>query len=164
MRDDPITSTAAAYGGANTGAYEPPMMGLQMPDPNALGVDRRAKDYAGQTYAALTREMWQTYVSQFMPFENKLIEYATDPTVVSEAMSDASGMVSRSFDAQRGATERRMRGLGLQLDTDEQAAMERSSGLAQSLADVSAQNTARDVTRARQRSIIGNPSPTVPQI
>lgn len=165
--DRPITSIAAAYGGANTGAYSPPTTpqprtaGLQMAD---LGGQPGAKDFASQTYAALTRDMWNTYVTQFMPFENRLIEYAADPTVVSDAMSEASGMVSQSFNAQRGATERRIHGLGLTLDAEEQAAVDRSSNLAQSLADVSAQNTARDVTRARQQSVIGNPAPSVPQM
>lgn len=117
---------------------------------------------AGQAYAALTREMWANYITNFVPYENKLIEYATSPAVVSQAMSDASGFVNAQFDAQQGATERRMRGLGLQLDPDERRAATQSMALSRSLADVTAQNTARDRTMERQRSVIGNPAPGLP--
>ncbi len=59
------------------------------------------------------------------------------------------------------ATQERLRGLGLTLSADEQHAMDRSTGLSRSLADVGAQNTARDQTLARQQSILGNPAPTI---
>lgn len=113
----------------------------------------------GDAYAALTRDQWNTYVQNFIPIENKLIQYATDPTVVSSAMANAGAGVSAAFDSQQASTDRRLRGLGVSLDADEQRAANRSFGLAKSLADVGAQNTARDVTEQRQASILGNPSP-----
>lgn len=119
---------------------------------------------AGDAYAALTRDMWNTYVSSFMPYENKLIKFATDRNAPLEAMQKASGFVADSFDAQQGASQRRLQGLGLTLDTDEQKAADRAYGLARSLADVSAQNNARDTTIARQQSVLGNPTPTLPNI
>lgn len=129
------------------------------PNTNPLGVARGGNDYAGRSYEALTRSMWDSYVANFMPYEAKLIEYATDPTVVSTAMADASQDVTNSFEAQRGATDRRLRGLGLSLDADEQKAADRSYGLAKSIADVTAQNVAGRRTRERQQSILGNPAP-----
>lgn len=131
---------------------------------NPYGIDPGAKDYAGQNYAALTREMWNSYVTNFVPYENKLIEYAMDPSVVSDAMSEASSFVDDSFTAQQAATQRRLKGLGLTLDADEQRAADRSFGLAKSLADVQAQNTAGEQTRARQQSILGNSAPGLPSI
>ena len=114
---------------------------------------------AGQTYSAMTRDAWSSWVENFLPYENKLIEFATDVNAPVAAMSRASGIVNTQFDnAQRDATER-MRGMGVRLDDDEQRAMSRSFGLQRSLTDVQAQNTARDVTRARQRQAMGNPSP-----
>ncbi len=129
------------------------------PNANALGVARGGSDYAGRSYEALTRSMWDSYVANFVPYENKLIEYATDPTVVSDAMTEASTAVTNSFDAQQQATGRRLKGLGLSLDVDEQKAMDRSFGLAKSLADVTAQNVAGQRTRERQQSVLGNPAP-----
>ena len=47
---------------------------------NQYGVDLGSKTYAGDTYAALTRDQWQQYVSTFVPLENQLIDFATNPT------------------------------------------------------------------------------------
>lgn len=118
--------------------------------------------YAADTYARLTRENWYTYLNELgVPQENKLLKYATDPTVVSNAMTEASQDVNQSFDRMAGITNERIRGLGLSLDPDEQQAVARSTGLARSLADVGAQNRVRDMTRARQQSILGNPAPDI---
>lgn len=113
----------------------------------------------GDAYAQLTRDQWYTYVNTFVPIENKLIDYATSRTVVGDSMKSASAEATGSFDAAQAGAARRLQGLGVALDADEKQASERSFGLAKSLADVGAQNTARDVTRQRQASILGNPSP-----
>ena len=123
------------------------------------GGDDKPDTYAADTYAALTREQWQDYVTNFVPYENKLIDYSTDPNVVANNMVGASADVNASFDARAAATTRRLGGLGLTLDADEQRVSTRTMGLARSLADVGAQNTARDSTLARQQSILGNPAP-----
>jgi hypothetical protein len=103
----------------------------------------------GDAYAALSREQWYTYLNTFVPIENKLIEYATDPGVVDDG----------SFASAQAGSERRLRGMGVSLSGEEKAASDRNYGLAKSLADVGAQNTARDVTRQRQQAILGNPAP-----
>jgi len=125
----------------------------------AYGLDPNSKTYAGDTYAALTRDQWNTYVSTFVPIENQLIAYATDTSKPLEAMQEASQDVNAAYTAQQGATQRRLRGLGLTLDADEQAAQARSFSLSKSLADVGAQNVAGALTRQRQQSILGNPAP-----
>jgi len=94
-----------------------------------------------------------------VPLENQLIQYATDPNVVSNNMAEASRDVNFSFDAQEGAFQRRMRGLGVTLDADQQQARQRQTGLTRALADVNAQNAAGYTTRMRQQSILGNPAP-----
>ena len=124
------------------------------------GFDPRSKTYAQDTYAALTREQWANYVSTFVPIENQLIQYATDPAQVSKAMAEASNDVTQSFDAQQASAERRMRGMGVTLNADQQRATQRSYGLAKSLAGVGAQNMAAEMTRSRQQQILGNPAPT----
>jgi hypothetical protein len=128
------------------------------------GKSSSAATPAGDAYAKLTRDMWDSYVTNFMPYENKLIEYANDPSVVTNAMSKASDIVDQSFQAQQASTTRRLKGLGLQLNDQEQAATDRSSSLAKALASTGAQNAVRDETISRQKAILGNPVPTLPQI
>jgi len=107
----------------------------------------------------LTRDQWANYVNTFVPLENQLIQYATDPGQVTKAMTNASADVNASFNQQEGAVQRRLRGLGVTLDADQQAAQKRQFGLSRALADVGAQNMAGDLTRQRQQSILGNPAP-----
>jgi hypothetical protein len=126
---------------------------------NPFGIDPGAKDYASQSYSAMTRSQWAQYVSTFVPIENQLIQYATDPTVANKAMANASMDVNRAFDAQEGATQRRLRGMGVTPTAEEQTDIKRQTGLARSLADVQGQNIARELTTQRQQSIIGNPAP-----
>lgn len=118
---------------------------------------------ADQTYAALTRQQWQNYQQFSVPFENRLISYSSDPAVVTDAMREASTDARRAFASRATASQRGLREMGLSLDADEQRAVDRSRGLAASLADVHAQNTARDATLARQQSVLGNPTPTIPR-
>lgn len=116
----------------------------------------------GDAYAALTRQSWYDYMNTLgVPQENKLIQYATDPTVISGSMSEASRDATGAFDRQQVATDRRLSGLGLTLTAEERGAADRSSNLARSLADVGAQNRARDQTIARQQSILGSPAPSI---
>lgn len=116
---------------------------------------------ASDTMAALTRERWADYVKNFVPIENQLIDYATNPETVTNAMSSASENVQDAFGAREGMVSRQLRGLGLTLSEDEQIAANRSTGLAKSLADVQAQNLVRDATMSRQQQILGNPAPDV---
>jgi hypothetical protein len=126
---------------------------------NPYGVDPNAPDAASRNYEALTRDMWASWTSNFLPYENDLIEYSADPEVVTKAQQGASQNVNAAFDAQQAATGRRLKGLGLTLEADEQKAADRSFGLARSLADVTAQNVAGAKTRERQQAVLGNPAP-----
>jgi hypothetical protein len=119
------------------------------------------KDYAQQTFAALTRQQWDDYLRNFVPLENIMIEYATNPQTVTDAVMQARTDVGMSFEAQQGMNERRMRGLGITLGEDEQRAVDRQQGLARSLADVTAANMTTERVRDRQQSLMGNPAPNV---
>lgn len=120
---------------------------------------------ASQAYAALTRQQWADYVSTFVPVENQLIQYATNTALPGEAMAQASQNVDAAFTQQQGATQRKLAGMGVTLSADEQAAQQKAFGLSKSLADVQAQNTAGQIVRGRQQSLLGNPVPvaTPPQ-
>jgi hypothetical protein len=117
-----------------------------------------APQSASSTYAALTRQQWADYVATFVPIENTLIKYATDSTLPGQAMAKASENVGAAFDMAQGSTQRKLAGMGVELSGDEQAAQDKAYGLSRSLADVGAQNLARNATVARQQAIIGNPA------
>lgn len=108
--------------------------------------------------AAFTRQQWQDYVSQFIPIENELIDYAMDESLPGKNMARAVESVQKGFAAQPAITERRMRGLGIQLNPDEQASAKRDTALQKGLSEVQAANTARDLTVDRQRSLMGGPA------
>lgn len=141
------------------GGAQPQQSGSRFDPAAGWGALRQSKTQAADTFAALTRDQWATYVSTFVPIENQLIDYATDAGRPDQAMAEASTRVNAAFDAQVGSTDRRLRGLGVVLDAGEQAAQQKSYGLARSLADVGAQNLARDLTVRRQQSVLGNPAP-----
>jgi hypothetical protein len=124
------------------------------------GKDSTQGTSASDLYAQLTREQWANYVNTFVPIENALIKYATDTTLPGQEMAKASADVNAAYTQQAGATARRLRGLGVTLSPEEQAAQQKQYGLSKSLADVQSQNVAGDLTRQRQQSILGNPAPT----
>lgn len=119
---------------------------------------------ASDTYAALTQQQWQNYVSTFVPVENQLINYATDKTQPAQAMAQASTDVNNAYGVQAGEQQRLLQGEGVTLNPTQQAAATRATGLSQSLANVQGQNVAHDLTISNQQSILGNPAPTTSQI
>jgi len=153
------------FGGSAEYLWNPDAAGRQFLQPKLKGLfggdDASTSNTANDMFAQLTRDQWQSYVTNYVPYENDLIKYATSTTAVGDAMKSASADVNSAFDNSTAATQRRLAGLGLTLSPDEQAASTRSTGLARSLADVNAQNTARDATVARQQSILGNPTPRI---
>jgi hypothetical protein len=127
-------------------------------------VARGVQPSADQSFANLTRDMWSNYLRDFVPFENRLIDYSSDPAVVANAMDEAGRDARQAFDNRAAAATRGLRAQGLTLDAEEQAVVSRTGSLAKSLADVNARNVARDAAMARQQSILGNPSPGLPQV
>lgn len=151
--------------GADTPPTGAPLMPPSPPtDPNAaaaitsLGLP--AGSSASDIYAAITQQQWQQYLSTFVPIENQLIQYATDPTQVTQSMDAARTDVQQAQATQAGSTQRELAGLGVTLNPAQQAASTRETGVSNALASVQAQNTARDLTIQRQQSILGNPAPT----
>lgn len=137
-------------------------------DPNAkpgdfMGLNPRSKNFAQNAFAAITRQQWDDYLTQYVPMENRLIDYATDETKPQDAAYLAGRGVGAAFDQQRASTGRRLAGMGLELNPEEQAAADKQSRLSESLATVGAMNNARDATVERQRGIIGQPAPQLPK-
>lgn len=112
---------------------------------------------ANQTQAALTRMDFTNWITTFMPYQDKLIEYATNQELPGLAMAQAQTDVNQAFDQQQGDLERKLRPYG-PLAADEQQSADRTLALSRSAASAGAANRARDVTKARQQAILGNPT------
>lgn len=128
-----------------------------------MGLNPNSKNFAQNAFAQLTRQQWDDYLTNYVPQENRLIDYATDETKPQDAAYLAGRGVGAAFDQQRESTGRRLAGMGLQLTDEEQAAADKQSRLSESLATVGAMNNARDATTQRQQSVIGQPAPQLPR-
>jgi hypothetical protein len=114
---------------------------------------------AQAAYAAMTRDMWNQWVSQFIPIENTLIDYSSDVTLPAKNMQRAIEGVRSSFSG-IGDLSRRMYP-GINLTPEERQAADLQRSLAQAKAEVGAANIARQRTVERQRGILGAPMPAV---
>lgn len=128
-----------------------------------MGLNPRSKNFAQDAFAAITRQQWDDYLQNYVPMENRLIDYATDETKPQDAAYLAGRGVGQAFAQQRESAGRRLAGMGLELTPEEQAAADKQSRLDESLATVGAMNNASQATRDRQQSIIGNPAPQAPK-
>lgn len=128
-----------------------------------MGLNPRSKNFAQNAFAAITRQQWDDYLTQYVPIENRLIDYAMDEDAPVAAAERAGRGIGQSFEQQRESTGRRLAGMGLQLTAEEQASADKQSRLSESLATVGAMNNARDTTTQRQQGILGNPSPQLPR-
>ncbi len=137
-----------------TGLFKPSSLGIG-------GGGGGGQMSASDTFAALTRQQWNDYLSNFVPIENTMIQYATDPLTVQNAVAEARSDVAGSFAAQEGINARRLSGLGLTLNADEQKASNREMGLQKSLADVTAANITTERVTDRQRALLGAPAPNL---
>lgn len=131
-------------------------------DPKLRKKSTPPSTFAQDTYAAVTKDQWYSYLNEIgVPQEMALQKFATDPSVVTNAMAEAGQDVNQAFERQQVANQRNLSSLGLTLSPDEQVAADRSTNLSRSLADVNAQNMARRSTRALQQSVLGNPAPMI---
>lgn len=148
--------------GKGLGYIDPLGKAIHKKDPFGFFKKDTPSTFAQDTYAAVTKDQWYSYLNSIgVPQEQALQKFATDPSVVTNAMAGASQDVGQAFDRQGEATQRRMDSLGLTLNEDEKAAAARNTNLSRSLADVNAQNMARRGTRALQQSVLGNPAPMI---
>lgn len=127
----------------------------------AFGKKQSGPTYSDQVFAELTRQQWADYQRDIVPYENKLIEFATSTTAANENMARAQERVAGAFQRQEAATSDALRSRGLVLDADEQRVATRLTDLSKSLASVNAANRAGMQTRAMQASLLGNPTPNV---
>jgi hypothetical protein len=106
---------------------------------------------AAQKRADLTREQWTDYQERFKPWEQKLVDFASDPTVKARSVEEASAAVDSTYATGLGQFERnsmRMGGSG-QLN----AAENRSMDLSKVTSKIQAVNDAKRYADDRSEKI-----------
>ena len=110
----------------------------------------------------MTKDQWYSYLNQIgAPQERQLMQFATDPNVVNNAVAEAGADSTAAFDRASLNNDQMLRSLGLTLNADEKKASDRSFELARSLGDVQSREMARRGTVSLQQSVLGSPAPRI---
>jgi hypothetical protein len=112
---------------------------------------------AEQNLGAVTANEWSTYMQHFVPYEDTLISYATNPNLPKINMDTALGNQESANAQGEGIQQRALAQTGATLTAEEQAAATKQRGISNVTANVNAANQAKDQTVANQMGILGTP-------
>ena len=121
-------------------------------------------DDASGVLANLTRQQFQDYLSRFVPVENQLIQYATDPTQPLQQAQQAQGLVEAAYAAQPQLWRDTLAREGVTPTAAQSAAAQRQTRYQQGLAEVGAMNGAAQATAATQNQILSGSAQSLPGI
>lgn len=97
---------------------------------------------ASNILASILRQQYSNYQSMFVPEENKLIKFATDPNTIPNAQKRAMGLTEQSFKAGDAGFNKGLETSGVQLTPEQQASIGRQRQVNQQLATVDSANRA----------------------
>jgi hypothetical protein len=148
------------------------MAGLQPPSTSPslanasayFGVGQGDSNYASNILAQITRSQYADYLARFVPVENQLISYATDPTQPMQSALQAKGYVDSSFAANAGEMQRRFAAQGVRPTAAQSAAIQQQQQQQRGLAEVGAMNQAAQQTNNTQMQILGGATPNLQAI
>ena len=113
---------------------------------------------AAQQLGSISQNEWSTYLQHFMPIENTLLQYAQNTALPEQNAQAALGIQEQANTQGAGIQERQLAQYDTSLNPEEAAAAKKATGISNAVANVQAQNQAKDVTVANQMSIMGTPS------
>ncbi|MDX8382858.1 MAG: hypothetical protein R8M45_02175 [Ghiorsea sp.] len=99
--------------------------------------------YASSKQAAVSKEMYDYYKTNFQPLEGQLINEMNDPALVTGAVGKAAGLTGQVFNASGAAQTRESSRYGINMTPDRVASTARGNDLARGLSTVSNSNSAR---------------------
>lgn len=102
-------------------------------------------------YAGLLREQWDEYRRRYRPYEDELLGTVGNPMLLQQDIARSQDYVDSSFAGQAQSNERRLRGLGVTLDPQEQASYDKKLAVGKGLAEVDAGN--KTVRRSTDRDL-----------
>lgn len=111
--------------------------------------------------AGILKQQYANFQQSFVPEENKLISYATDPNTIPNAQKRAMADASGGFAGQRAGMQKYLNTRGIQLPQQEMDQMNRRTQINQSAGLVDAANRAGVTTYDTINNVLaGSQSPT----
>jgi len=99
--------------------------------------------YASTKQAAISREMYDYYNTNFRPLEGKLINEMNDPTLITKGVAKANGITSKALNASDASQQREAKRYGINMSPDRVTSNSRSNDLNRGLSLVGAENSTR---------------------
>lgn len=124
------------------------------PVPQAVDFNGSAED----TLAAIYRAEWQDYLDRFAPYEDKLIDFASNPEEVTKAVDKAGQNVDQGFMTAKGNLDRDRSRYGLNLTGREAASEDRSNAMDKTAAKLAARNSTRLHVQDQQERVMSGGS------
>lgn len=97
-------------------------------------------DSASNVLAKIIAQQYSNYQSMFVPEENKLIKYATDPNTVPNAQKRAMGLTEQSFNAGNAGFNKGLETSNINMTPQQKASTDRQRQITQQLATVDSAN------------------------
>ena len=116
--------------------------GLNLNDPSAA-------------LGTISANEWSSYLQNFLPQTQQLMNYATSNQQVQTNMQTGLGLQEGANAQEAGMQTRRLQQFDTTLNPQEAAAAKEQTGLGNVLSNVQAENKAKDVTVANQMGIMG---------
>lgn len=114
----------------------------------------QGNDGASKLLSDISRAQWEDWQVRYKPKVEELITLASDPFADDMAAEQAKGAVQNSFENSRRGLLMQQQGMGVSLDTAEQATQNRKFALAEAASSVDAANTARVGANDRQQKLM----------
>lgn len=88
---------------------------------------------ASNILANIIKQQYSAYQAQFVPEENKEINYATDPNTIPNAQKRAIGLTNQAFQAEGAGVNKQLETSGVMLTPDQKAQVQRQTQTSQGL-------------------------------
>jgi hypothetical protein len=104
--------------------------------------------------ANLSLQQWQQAAQMMYPAEQRLIQYAENPSYIANQRAQAAGDSNAAFDAQLGARNRLLALQGISPSAAQSAALDKQTALARAQAQAGAMNQAAGLAAQTQQNVL----------
>ncbi|MES2662245.1 MAG: hypothetical protein V4629_02985 [Pseudomonadota bacterium] len=136
-----------------TGAMPPSITAKTMP--SVLSA-KTGKDKLQNAQASLSQEQYQDYLTNYVPYENQLINYAMDDSQIGKARDQAGKMSEQANQAAWGTLDRNMGRYKTYLQGDQLKSLQERSQMSGQLNTITNKSNAISDTYNRQQGIKSN--------
>lgn len=119
----------------------------------SFGGSAKQDTTASDTQAKISREQWDLWKEKFAPQVDSLVSYINDPDMVQNNVDTAKSAVSDSYEAAEGSTARSIERYGVNVSSEEKAAMDKERAISKSLDVTKTANDTRMAADARRDAV-----------